>query len=411
MNLSASTLCLTILVGSTVLACTGSGTAAAEPRLLFSGFGTLGFAVLGDPDAEYRTGRAVDGADDKGSFEVDSRLGLQLDVEATAQLSGTLQGVVREGGDGDPEATLEWAFLRWLPSDSMTLRIGRLALPAYAVSDYREVGYANTLLRPPEDVYSQVPIRSVDGVDASAYAELGETLLSVQLYVGQTDEDFFGSNDVSFRDMLGVNVVAERGPLRVRLSNVSARLALGSDGRRQLSAGLLAAAPLDPALGALAEEFSDEFVRSRFSAIGVSLDFGRVFVDTEYTQRRVDSAIPDFDGWYASLGTRVRAFTPYVFVSAFEGVDERRHGIDLPDVPALAPLEAGLNLALASNDQSTLGLGLRWDFAPDIAFKAQLEQVSGEHGKISTSLLREPTDAAGRGGDVVLGSLAVDFVF
>ena len=206
-------------------------------------------------------------------------------------------------------------------------------------------------------------------------------------------------------------MVAERGPLRVRLSHLSTRLGVSSEGQRELRAGLLAAAPLVPALGALADDFSDEPTRSRFSALSLSLDFGHVFVDTEYTQRRVDSAIVDLDGWYASLGTRIRAFTPYLFVSALEGVDERRHGIDLPDVPALAPLEAGLNLALASNDQSTLGLGLRWDFAPDLALKAQLERVSGEHGKISTSLFRDPADAAGSDGDVVLGSVAVDFVF
>ena len=51
------------------------------------------------------------------------------------------------------------------------MRVGRVGLPVFMISDYRNVGYANTMLRPPAEMYSQVPINSIDGVDAHLAAE------------------------------------------------------------------------------------------------------------------------------------------------------------------------------------------------------------------------------------------------
>ena len=391
--------------------------AVAGPRLLLSGFGTLGYAVLDDPDAEYRTGRAADGADDSGSFEVDSRLGLQLDIEAAERFSATLQGIAREGDEGDPEAQLEWAFLRWLPIDSVTLRAGRLALPVYALSDYREVGYANTLLRPPEDVYSQVPFRSIDGIDASVYTEFGETLLDVQVYAGQIDRSLalFGGVDIEVRDALGVIVAAERGPFRLRLSHVSTRFGVDSPALRQVHDGIVRAAPLVPVLADLERDFAGRPERTRFGAIGLSLDLEQVFVDAEYTRRRVDSWVPDADAWYVSVGTRIGRFTPYAFASAADSIEERRRGVDLPSIGELPLLERAIDDAFGGADQATQGVGLRWDFFPDVALKLQLERVSSKPNDVGISLDRGgPTEAPpspGSGGDVVLGSVVVDFVF
>ena len=100
-----------------------STTATAQsfgPDVSFSGFGTLGYAILDDENAEFRTGEAIDGADDSGSFEVDSRLGLQMDVTFNTAFSSTFQLIAREAEDGDVAAELEWGFLRWLATDNIT---------------------------------------------------------------------------------------------------------------------------------------------------------------------------------------------------------------------------------------------------------------------------------------------------
>ena len=48
------------------------------PDVSFSGFQTFGYAVLDDADFEYRIGKAIDGTDDSGSLEVDTRLRVQM---------------------------------------------------------------------------------------------------------------------------------------------------------------------------------------------------------------------------------------------------------------------------------------------------------------------------------------------
>ena len=49
----------------------------------------------------------------------------------------------------------------------IALRAGRMGAPFFAVSDFRDVGFANVALRPPTDVYNQVPVSHFDGADAS----------------------------------------------------------------------------------------------------------------------------------------------------------------------------------------------------------------------------------------------------
>ena len=74
-----------------------AGAAAAQtPRYTFSGFGTIGLGVLDEADLEYRTLRAGGGADEGGSFELDTRLGLQLDVDIDPRARGDAAGGSRE---------------------------------------------------------------------------------------------------------------------------------------------------------------------------------------------------------------------------------------------------------------------------------------------------------------------------
>lgn len=399
------------LAAALVVTLAGSASAAAErmPRVELSGFGTLGYAVLDDPDAEYRSGSAQDGADGDGSFELDSRLGLQLDAQARPGLTGTLQVVGREGPDGDAEAELEWAFVRWHANDWLALRAGRLALPAFAVSDFREVGYANNLLRPPEDLYVTVPFRRFDGIDLNAIGELGETLWSVQLYSGRLEEKFYDGQEVDADNGLGANIAFERGPARIRLSHFSSRVDIYAPDLARLREAVAMATPVAPQLAAVADDLDEERTSMRFSALGLALDFERVFVDAELAYRRLGRSIFDADSWYVAAGFRHENLTPYAFVSEY---DENREILEsaLPPVDALAPLAAALDSFYRNLRQSTVGLGMRWDLAANIALKGQVERVTSETVGVSLSRGSNPPEAADS-GDVTLYSIVFDFVF
>ena len=389
----------------------GAGTGALRPSIAFSGFGTLGYAVLDEPGSEYRTGRAEDGADDAGSLEVDSRLGLQLDAELSRRLSATVQAIAREGADGEPDVVLEWGFLRFLPTDSTSVRVGRMSLPVFALSDFREVGYANVLLRPPEDVYAQIPLTRFDGIDLTFDIDYGATLFRAQFFGGASRDRIYDELEPDARESLGVALSARRGPLQVRLSHVSSELDIDSRNGAvaQVRAGIRQALPLVPSLGAIAGDFSGERVPLRFYAIGASLDPGRWFSDIEYASRRIDSWVSDIDSVSVVLGARFGAFSPYLFASDLREIDGDRR-IDLPDGgDDLDALEAGINLLYEPRDQRTNGLGLRWDPVARLALKAQVERVSRD--VIGTSLRRRADGDRDEGDDITLFSAVVDFVF
>jgi hypothetical protein len=50
-------------------------------------------------------------------------------------------------------------------------------------SDFREVGYANTWVRPPIEVYGQEPLDSVDGMDVLYRTVLGPVDLAAQAFL------------------------------------------------------------------------------------------------------------------------------------------------------------------------------------------------------------------------------------
>ena len=124
----------------------------------------------------------------------------------------TLQTVAREGEDDEPEVELEWAFVRWFVSDAVALRVGRLALPAFAMSDHGEVGYAITSVRPPEDIYAQIPLRRYTGADLTLTGSRGETSYALQVGAGPMEETLPGDLRVTGDDAWAANPRARARP-------------------------------------------------------------------------------------------------------------------------------------------------------------------------------------------------------
>lgn len=383
-----------------------------RPDVSFSGFGTLGYAVLDDENAEYRTGEAIDGADDSGSLEVDTRLGLQMDVKFNNALSSAFQLIAREAEDGDGAVELEWGFLRWLATDNIAIRAGRMSLPVYRISDYREVGYAITYLRPPEDLYSMIPLRRFNGADITVDHELGDALFRWQLFAGQSSEEIFDNLAPDTELAIGISLTVNQGPIGFRLSHVDTEVDIDSANANvaALRAGLTQAQALIPDQAApLLNDFAGVAVPLTFDAISLNVDFGWGFVDAEYTRRRVDSWVSDVDGWALAVGTQFRKLQPYVYISVLTEPDGDRR-IDLPANPALDPLEAGINQFYAPRDQSTVGVGARYDLSSNLALKTQVDRISRD--EIGISFNRNSVDdGSDQGNDVTLFSLALDFVF
>jgi hypothetical protein len=84
-----------------------------------------------------------------------------------------LQVVSKHRHDNSWTPEIEWANLRYRPTDAFSLRVGRTVAPIFMYSDTANVGYANPWLRGPQEIYGMVPITHLDGVDLSWDAALG----------------------------------------------------------------------------------------------------------------------------------------------------------------------------------------------------------------------------------------------
>ncbi|MFK7858242.1 MAG: porin [Granulosicoccus sp.] len=384
-----------------------SANSQASERLNFSGFGTLGYAITDSDTAEYRTGKAQDGADDRGSFEVDTRLGVQADFMISHNSSATLQLLAREGGDGDPEVEAGWAFLKKQINDSVGVRVGRIGLGLYMASEFQEVGFAHPLLRPPEETYVQVPLYSLDGIDIIGNIDIGETQLTFQLIAGQTKTKFFDDLDIDAKFIGGINITAETDHWRWRITHNEGSLSVTSANLLALGEGLSQASVFLPELADIAEDFNDEYKDVSFSGIGVEYEQEKLFLQAELTTRTVDQFLPDTTAWYVVAGYRFGSFAPYAYFSQLR--QNSKESIDFPDVPQLQEAAASVENIYASADQQSVAVGLRWDFRPNIAFKAQVEHLDFNNNGVSFS--RE--GGAGLVGEdsANLYSVALDFIF
>jgi len=398
----------TFSIALTVLSMGLSSVACAETTFSLSGFGTFGYALSDSSEFEYRTGAATDGADDSGTFKVDSRLGLQVDAGISDSISATAQALARQGFDGEFTPKVEWAFVRYQLNDSIALRFGRMGVPFFMVSDFREVGYANAILRPPEDTYLLAPLGSFDGVDFNSYFEFGETLVNTQLFWGARKQDFFSESTISLRDGVGATLALERGIARLRFSFVRARISARSEDFDALGEGLAAGASIFPELAEVAEDFNGRRKISTFAGIGLELDMDPWFVAAEFTQRNIENAfVSSYDAGYVTAGFRWNDLTPYLTVSSLK--QKSKTEVTLPAVPQLDEARAALAANYAAGDQDTVALGLRWDFFDNAAMKVQLENIS-RPGR-GASFTRDELEIVENPDDVKLYSLTLDFTF
>jgi len=388
------------------LAGSANAQASSDSAFSFSGFGTLGLVQVSNDTGKYALYGQPRGADKSVTGEVDSKLGLQVTARANAMFTGTVQVLTKQDGKGKFTPGLEWAFVKAQVSPNLALRLGRMGGPFFAVSDFRDVGFANTWLRPPQDVYGQVPVSHFDGADLSYQTTLGSATLTAQLYGGKSS-----NYKVELDKVMGINATVELdGGLTLRFGHVDSKLTVNSNTLAGIVGALRnpALAALSPTFAALGNQLDATDKKATFTGIGASYDQGDWLANFEYTQRRTDSYVSDTNGWYVTVGHRFGKFTPYLTMSELKVTDANAvNNIPAP-TPQLAGLKAGVNLVLGGQaiSQKTGALGLRWDAYRNVAFKAQFERISPK----TQGLFLVPTNGTMVGKTNVY-SIAVDTVF
>lgn len=315
-----------------------------------SGFGTGALTWTNTSDALFSRPFQAGGVGTKPRTGVDSNIGLQADAGINGWLSVTGQGLVRKLETDTYGATATLAFAKAKLSDNVSVRAGRVPLAVFLVSDYRNVGYANTMLRPSQEVYAQVPNDSLDGADIDWRQDLGASSLTTQFAYGRSSAKVAGET-LTFTNARVLNLILDQGPFVVRLGRAEATLALELGG------------------------FALPKAKVSFTALGFTLDWRNVVLQSELTKAQAPGA--DTRAWYAMGGYRFGKLLPFVSHSKITG-----------DIA-----------------QTTDSAGLRWDAFRSADIKFQLDRVKPRDG----GLFNHAGPAFH--GPVTVGAIAVDFVF
>jgi hypothetical protein len=268
----------------------------------------------------------------------------------------------------DMATHIEWAYIKATPVEGLSVRGGRMSLPNFLVSDSRRVGYANTSLRPANEVYGVDLLNGgLTGLDISYRMPLGGNGLTITALGGTSSVALAGTTS-DVKNVRGINALWEGDGYSLRMGRI--------EGEPDLSA--------NP--GGVA---SDVYT---FTGIGANVDIHDVVLQAEYVNRRSANlgVILDVDGWYILGGYRFGNLLPYLQLA----------------------MSSPANGSIAAMQKSTAA-GVRWDAFSSAALKFQVERVD----TFGTTGYSFATPSLGFGANAPVAqpvnvfSVAVDFVF
>jgi hypothetical protein len=340
------------------------------------GFATAGGVVSNTNDSQFVRSAEVSGADKTPVENVDSNLGVQATARFNSWISATVQVLEDASVETDPIA---WAYVKIDPISNLSLKLGKMEIPLFMISDSRDIGYANTWVRPPNEVYALSLNEELKGGEATYTIPLGTTHLSATGYAGNS-LTFSPAGSLKAEDVHG-------GELRWESEWVTLR---GSYMSEQNYSGASVAAPPGSAGPAPGTSLSthDKYT---FEGIGAQMDHDNIVAQAEWVKRTSATVGPvvNATGWYMLGGYRVGRVLPYVSYASTKDSGE----------PSPVYL---------SGNQDTKAVGVRWDFLSSADIKFQFERVDPK-GTEGISFVNQ-TPSFGN-NTVSVTTLLVDFVF
>jgi len=389
--------------------------AHAEITSKLSGFGTAAVAHSSIRSADFTSSNNVpDGAgfSRRWDFKGDSVLGLQEDITVGETLSLAIQGIAQQNFDGNFKPKLNMAFAKWRATPEISLRAGRLMLPVFLISDYRNVGYSQVTLRPPSDLYRQFGFNHFDGIDGAWTRPFGSVATKSHLYLGTiANVNEVGGQKGQVKRLWGFDETIDIDSVTARFSYLSARrLSVHSTGLDEYF-GLVRDGAPEGALGegspavagdpALASRYRPVGKTTDYTSAGLSYDPGNWFVTSEVGYLSQTSVIPSRKIAYVTGGVRLGKWTPYLMVSKIKPrAATSPTGNPLVDALLSSETPVGERIAAA---------GVRWDALKSVDLKLEIANVKPDTG--SSGQLTNVQSAYRLGSAYNLLSASLDFVF
>jgi len=269
------------------------------------GFGTVGGTFTSDANYAYvHTPTEFSGASNSLDVGLESRIGVQAVVSFDSQWSVTAQEVAKLRGSSNFDPGTEWLYAQYQPESDLKLRLGRVVLPTFLLSDTINVGYAAPWLRAPNEMYGSEFFEYLDGAQALWQHSLGTFQLNLEATYGEADASLESS---------GLELAATSKSTFNAAASLSWRNLLVRYAETDLSTST--SFPLS------ATDTLSLHVHDHFHCVGLQYDDGKALVMSEWAKRdqndlpTFNKPLIDSTSWYAAAGWRLGKFTPLAMYS------------------------------------------------------------------------------------------------
>ena len=362
-----------------------TGACSIEPEFDISGFGQVVGGYLNTDKATYQ------GYDDSFSIDQQSILGLQADVQFNKYISASGQAVAY--ASDTKTSGLEWLFVNITPSQRWQVRLGRHKTPFFNYSDSVDVGFTYPWVTLPQQVYNFYLFSSFEGAFVRYDIPNKQYALNFEAYWGSFDDDYYIAEtkvDVEVDDLAGLMTNLQVNNFTFRLSyhqgNVNTKLP-----NLQAFIDTLYNVGFTKSADSLTVDGHLDFIQA-----SVNYENPSYFSRAEWTKIVPDIlVVPEIQAYYLSAGIYDYPFTYHItFANSdmkfSDPVQEIPVGVS-PELDALAFGYQTVFRALDKDELSSLSIGTRWDWKPNIAFKADLTFLRGEPDQRSFYQITDPS--------------------
>lgn len=362
----------------------------------YSGFLRLVGGIIDDKNATYS------GYDDKITFDEDSLIGLQAQLQLSDELSTTALAIARSSNSED--SGFEWLYLSYKPTDEWLIKLGKMQTPFYSLSDALDVGFAYSWTVAPREVYNDFIFRTFQGIDVRYTFPLVNYSLDVETYYGRYENEIEVNRftlNTELKDLYGIigNLTVDN--ISVRTSYHVGRYLVDLPELIQFSKALKTAGFEASAERIYPSETAGFF---QISARYDSLDS---FYSTEFTKISSNSDLfADISASYYTYGRIVGKFT---YVLTYANRDDSL--TEIGDIPNQVGLAAGYRAVFdnrAGGDTESISGAIRWDVASNIALKTEIKKIRSSNNSSDTF---GDEDAALFDGRAIIYMFGLDWIF
>ncbi len=350
-----------------------------------SGFATLGMTRGGNDVLGFRRDLSGEASFD-GDWDVapDSLIGVQLDAQFNDDWRAAIQLVGKDRLVDSLENSLEWAFLAYRINPDWTVRLGRIGLDVFMLSEYRNLGFSFLWARPPVEYYTPIAFESFDGMDITWSHPVGEGLFRAKLFGGATSNDFGVAGErfeLELKPIVGTSLSWESERWLWRFSLAQNKLDQTNayfPGTEPLGHVLELLQPIWPEAAHYMDYLYVDDGRLYYTSVGMAYTNAPWQVQSELSY--IDSKAnfyPSIASGYISVGHQFGPATVYGVLATVEGEDKREE-VPLEDAASpyaayLLPVQQAMQFVYdsVSLEQHSVSLGVRWDLRYDLALKAQ----------------------------------------